>query len=491
MDPIRAGGRPFSAGFATVAFVLGFGCSREPAPAPAEPIENVILLSIDTLRPDRVGVYGGDRGLTPTLDALAAGGVTFEQAIAQAPWTAPSHATMLASQYPSTLGMGDFADPGRIRDAVDTLAEVMQWSGRRTHAIVAGGFVAGHIGFKQGFEAYMHTGTTMPKVVSEATKWLETLGKDEKFFLFLHTYDVHEYNPPEPFRSRFVRAYDGPLARLPPTDIDNLVQGGERHLREKNVSEADRRYLTDLYDASVAAVDAQVELLMGELDRLGRRGRTLIVITSDHGEEFWEHGGTGHGYSLYDENLRVPLILSHPSLPRVRVPDQVRLLDVAPTIAAIAGARPSSQWQGISLEPLFGGVTMRLPAFAEHAHVPARAVRVPEYKYVVRLHSPNQSLYDLRTDPAETADLIAGEGNPPSLERMREELKLWMLACARDVGLRSTESAGLDEAAMAELRELGYTAGAAPDDGRELVERWLEAMGESDAPPKTAPPSGG
>jgi arylsulfatase A-like enzyme len=202
-------------------------------------------------------------------------------------------------------------------------------------------------------------------------------------------------------------------------------------------------------------------------------------VTADHGEEFWEHGGTGHGYTLYDENLRVPLIVWHSAAEPARVAAQVRLLDVAPTVAALLGVAADDAWQGESLVPMFGGagIDRSLPAFAEHAHVPAKAARSPHEKLIVLLKGPTEELYRLDEDPGETRNVLeAGDGARAA--GLRDAMRRWAqanyaLARFRDAG----EGAELSDMTIAQLRELGYIGGgptggpADPD-----LELWLALL---------------
>jgi arylsulfatase A-like enzyme len=449
-------------------------CSRGEPPA----IRNVLLVSIDTLRADRVGGYGATRPLTPTLDRLAARGVRFANAVAQAPWTAPSHASMLTSLYPSVLGMGDFADPGRVAPQVETLAEAMRAGGLRTFAAVAGGFVTRALGFDQGFEGFEEIASNTRRGVDRALEFVDSLRGDERFFVFLHTYDVHKYNPPREWRERFVRPYDGPLRELAPTAIDDLLQDNARRNDARALDPASRGHVEDLYDAGVAWVDSELGRLVDELERRDLLDATLIAVVSDHGEEFWEHGATGHGYTVFDENLLVPWILSHPSLRVSSVESQVRLLDLAPTLAALAATPRSEQWQGEDLAPLIAGGARSLPAFAENAHLPVRALRHEGRKYVLSLRRPRNLFFELASDPREQDDLFSARGGAtdPEIERFRLALVRWMEDSDRDGSLRAASGADLDDAKRRELSELGYTAPSTRGDGRDDLERWRAAL---------------
>ena len=463
-DRSRTGPDPRAACMALLAFSLA-ACS-EPEP----PIQNVVLISIDTLRFDHVGLYGAERGVTPVLDGLGARGVVFDQAVAQAPWTIPSHATMLTSLYPSVLGVGPYADPGKLSDAAVTLAEVFRERGFAT-AAVTGGYVSQALGFDQGFDSFRETPgePTMARAVNLAVQWLDQRDPARPFFLFLHTFEVHQYRPHARFRELWVRPYDGPLREL--ESVPAFVQDPANLPRVRALGGEDWRYLRDLYDACLASVDYEIGRLLDGLEARGLRETTLVVVTSDHGEEFGEHGGSGHGYTLFDENLRVPLLMSHPSLPARRVAQQVRLLDLAPTLAELAGPPAPALWQGTSLVPLFGGASLSLPAFVEHAHRPLKAVREDGAKYVVDARGP-RLLFDLAGDAAERENLAGADSGRE--RRLCAALRAFVAAGAADERWRATPDPSGGEALRGTLQDLGY-AGAAAEPAAADRE-WLELL---------------
>lgn len=457
--------RPLLLGLALA--VAAAGCAGDDR---APPIRNVVLFSIDTLRPDHLGLYGYQRPTSPTIDGLGEAGVTFDQAIAQAPWTAPSHAAMLTSLYPSVLRIGTFKSPGRINPAAVTLAEVLRDAGFRTHGVAGFGFTSAELGFDQGFEEYEMRGR-MRHALERALAWLRQIGDAERFFLFLHTYDVHRYEPPPAYHAAWVRPYRGPLAAE--SEIARVLQEFTQRERARSFTAADWGYVQDLYDACIRHVDDSFGRLLAYLDERGLREQTLIVVTSDHGEEFGEHGGSGHGYTLYDENVRVPLVFHHPALPRSRIDQQVRLLDLAPTITDLVGVAPAPGWQGISLVPMMHGARNRLVAFSEGAHIPLKSMRTPEQKYVVWPQQPYERLFDLRTDPTEQRDVLA-DASPDRVEAMRAALAERVRAnlAERRYGRAEAE---LSETTLEHLAQLGYLGDSG---GEPLVEGedWLKLL---------------
>lgn len=430
------------------------GCSRESPRA-----KNVILVSIDTLRRDHLGLFGYARNTSPFIDRIGRAGVAFDQCISQAPWTAPSHASMLSSLYPSVLGMGRFEDPGHIGDSVDMLAEVLADAGFRTHAVTSGGFMAAKIGFTQGFEIYDDAGLNMETTVERATQWLQGIRSDERFFLFLHTYDVHKYKPPASYHATWVEPYSGALAFH--DRVADLVQNHEEQAKAGALDAADRRYIRDLYDASIAATDDWLRRFWESLEERGLADDTLLVVTADHGEEFWEHGGSGHGYTLFDENLRVPLILHHRSLAPRMVPEQVRLLDVAPTIASLVGVAAPDSWQGQTLDGFMSGHAQTLVAFSEHSHFPAKSARTPHAKLILAAAEPTRSYFDLRADALETQNLVErADGLDRATWRpMADGIERWLRANAADSRFRSGKRVTFNTAELEQLAALGYLGG--------------------------------
>ena len=435
---------------AAILGAAGCGCSSERA---APELQGVVLVSIDTLRADRLPIYGYDRAVAPFLTQLGEQGVVFEQALAQSPWTGPSHGSLLTSRHPSALQLGDWRKPRPLPTGAVTLAEVLRDAGFRTHAVVGGGYLSARTGFDQGFERFEEEASfASSPSVDRALTWLEELPRDERFFLFLHTYQVHHYAPSPEASRRWVRSYDGPLLRV--RSLPTLLEFPELWRRSlSGLQEADLRYVTDLYDAALYSVDGELARLHRLLASKGFERRTLFVVTSDHGEEFLDHGGTGHGWNLYQENLRVPLIVWHSSLPPRRIAQPVRLLDVSPTIVGLAGLDASPDWRGRSLEPLLRGEEADIPpAYAEHAHVPLRALRSGAFKYIEDLDGSAPQLFDLERDPTETNNLAGSDHEAE--ERLREALRAQAAAIAE--AAFPARGSALDATLLQRLKELGY-----------------------------------
>ncbi len=458
-------------------------CGRQrPADRP-----NVLLISIDTLRRDALGLYESRSTCSPFLDQLARSATVFDSAIAQAPWTLPSHAAMLCSLYPSELDLGSFAKPTRIHENATTLAEAMRAEGYATFGAVAGGFLHSELGFDQGFQSYDEDGQNMAAIVDKALARIDATPRDQSFFGFLHTYEVHRYDPTQEDRAHYITVKDSTLAKLPERKVADQLQRNDNSDFLKALFPRDHLYARQLYDASIHSVDREIARLFDGLRVRGLLADTLVVITSDHGEEFWEHGRTGHGYNLYDENLRVPLLMKGPGLPAARIANQVRSIDIAPTIAALAHIAPGSSWLGEDLTKIVAGEKRDLPAFSESAHLPYKAIRYHNFKLVVSLRRPFRQLFDLNADPAEKNDVLATQ--PEIGKKLGDLLAGWIKECAAETRFRGAGEARLSNAANQEIAELGYAArGAAEPEG---AQPWLRALERDpmaaindDAPPK-------
>jgi arylsulfatase A-like enzyme len=416
------------------------------------PAETLVLVSIDTLRPDRLGCYGGERPTSPRLDALCEEAVVFEQAVAAAPSTLPSHATMLTGLSPLRHG-ASFAARRALPDSVETVAERLAAAGFRTASFNDGGQVDGRWGLAQGFEVYRSfDGDRLTPVVDAGLEWLDQVRAADPgapAFLFLHTYQVHHpYTPPEKDLAALeAEPYDGWLGR----------SVGYRELRRINrnrllVAPADLAFIDDAYDAEIRGMDRALGRLIDGLAERGLGRRLALVVTSDHGEEMGEHGAWGwHSHTLYDELLRVPLVVRRPGRRSAgeRVAYQARGVDLAPTLLALAGVAPPPGLDGTDLLALVdggepGGTRF---AFAQLDNGTARALRTRRWKLY------DGSLYDLVTDPAERHDVTFQ--HPDVAVSLERRLERWVEEA------RAAEAAGevpvdLDPEAVERLKALGY-----------------------------------
>jgi len=397
---------------------------------------NAILISIDTLRPDHLGCYGHARETSPALDALAAAGVRFEDVTAAAPWTLPSHASMLTGLYPSHHGVKHHEE--RLPDRIVTLAEEFRDHGYQTFAVVnthnvgAEQFQLGQ-GFDEDHFRYiieteddaktmrLKTFNSGDTVVATAKELLRARDEEKPFFLFLHFYDVHtDFTAKSEYRERFVGPYSGRLTGST-TQLVKVRDG------EETLSETDVRWLREMYDAEIRQLDDLLGRFFAWLDEEELRDETLFVVTSDHGEEFQEHGSVLHGRTYYQEILRVPLLVQGPGVPAGKVvTTPVAGVDVTPTILALMGIPSSMARDGFDLTPTWsGGALPERLLFAEADHNNKidgefvndirKMVRRGDQKLLVDTHTGRLELYDLAQDRGESRDLSGSEA-----ERVRE-----------------------------------------------------------------------
>ena len=404
---------------------------------------DVLLITLDTTRADRMGFLGSTRGLTPALDALARSATVFTRAYAQAPITTVSHATILTGTYPPRHGVDDFGAP--LPASVPYLPELLRRRGYRTAAFVgsivldprtgtAPGFDRGFSTYDAGFrlrnpgeDRYHTLERRGDEVAARAVRWLTALPRSpsEPFFAWVHLFDPHDpYDPPADLKQRFAAAP---------------------------------------YDGEIAAVDRAVGTLVAAAG-----ADALIVVAGDHGESLGGHGETTHGVFLYEETLHVPLLIRFPQRQAagVRVPTRVRLADIAPTVLESIGMPVPPEMRGQTLQPLLAATANRddRPVYAESAY-PRRAFgwsplvswRSDRFLYV---KAPRRELYDLVSDPAAARNLADSRG------RVADGLDAELARFLREVEPRDTRGGGkppapaVDREVAERLAALGYVGGS-------------------------------
>ncbi len=426
---------------------------------------SVILLSLDTLRADRVGALGCPRPLTPHLDALAREGMIFEQAESAAPWTLPSHASLFSSLLPYDHGARWEHRP--LAPFVATLAEHFREGGYRTASINGGGYVSAYLGFSQGFDLYEEHDEEKEGgpagIAAAALKWARGAG-GAPFFLFVHTYEIHSPYTHPGMADPADRGRLGETFEIP--DV-LAVQSGKMVL-----TAGERRYVSGLYDGDVADADRVMGGMLEAMRKEGILDRAVLVVLSDHGEDLWDHDATrspGHGHSLYEEILHVPLIVRAPGIvpagSRIRTP--VSLLDVAPTLLALAGLPPDADYRGENLERTLRTGEEPAPAeiLAESIEYgPDRfSIRKGDLKAVlaplpdrhnagVRVDARPLEVFDLAHDPREEHDL--SRALPPGADRMVETL--WRRVEKVFKPVNGEEGQKIPEELREQLRSLGY-----------------------------------
>ncbi len=383
------------------------------------PQSTVRLVVLDTVRLDAFGCYGAGHNPTPHIDALAADGVRFDMAISTSGWTLPSIGSLMTATWPTIhggLGQGERLSP--LRAEVPSVTEILKANGYDTFGFANAAFVSPMLGFDRGFDVFDHRHAynwqirRADETVHSALNAIRGL-QSKRSFVFLHIFDAHlDYDPPPGYASKYTKGRTEPQ---PPLSWDKCMGLRTDDGRAPPAPE-DVAYVKGVYEGEVNFTDAQMGLLVKELKTLGLYDKTMLIVVSDHGEEFWEHRRFEHGHTLYDELIRIPLILKLPAaLEPVRrtVEDQVRILDVAPTILDILGIEPPESFAGRSLMPLIAGqIDEERMAFSESTLHRANklALRGKGYKYVLDL-KPNarvpEELYDYRADPGETENLLA------------------------------------------------------------------------------------
>jgi arylsulfatase A-like enzyme/Flp pilus assembly protein TadD len=397
---------------------------------------NVVVITIDTLRPDHLHCYGYANIETPNLDALAKRGVLFENAVAQAPLTPPSHASIFTGQYPTVhhvRNTGGFILPSSARP----LARILQEQGWDTAAFVSSAVLKKGIGFNNGFAVY---DDQMPRqgdkeefgedaerrggdTVDRALAWLNNQS-GKPYFLWVHLYDPHmPYDPPSPFKEKYK---DHP------------------------------------YDGEIAYADQQVGRLLTAVEKKGPANNTLIAVLSDHGESLFEHGEYTHGVFLYDATLRIAFLMAGPGIPSgTRVKQQVRSVDFLPTLVTLLGGKPPDDIQGVNLTPAFSGQTVPTEISYEETLYPKlalgwaelRGIRTNHWKYI---RAPKPELYDLTQDPTEITNVF--QQHPAEVDKLSAQLN----HIIGNGGSEKVQTNMVDERQMAQLRSLGYLSGFSP-----------------------------
>jgi arylsulfatase A-like enzyme len=409
-------------------------------------IRNVILVSLDTLRADHMSCYGYKSVTSPFLDRFAEENVFVETGIAPSNWTLPSHVSMFSSLYPSTHGIGSMSQSVR---KVEMLACILKKEGFSTKAITDGGLMAATFGFCTGFDSYEdHNHAGFGTIMPAAKNWLRNQA-GEPFFLFLHTYDTHSpYNPPKRFLDRFEQP-DGVSPELLKAPPDRRLP----HPLDSAQSAKDLKYVTNMYDGCIMHVDEEMEGLFTLLEELGYWENTMVIVTSDHGEEFMEHGRMGHGNQLYEESIRVPLLMRVPGVRGKKITSVAQILDIPPTIVDYLGIDSNSSFQGESLMGLWNETVPKArTAYSEMEDLVAR--RTIGEKFICNLKNGHEQIYDLINDPTEAHNLVAEETE--RCQRLTEDVVSYR---KENESLRDSDAAGSADVSgelADELRALGY-----------------------------------
>lgn len=450
------------------AVLLCFMALRCSGPEPAKvtgPRPNLLIILVDALRYDDLGIYGCPRDTSPFLDAWAKKGLVFTNAFSHSSHTKISVAALFTGLLPPANGIRRAAEAEEVLSSVrptsdvlapelTTMAEFFRANGYRTYGLITNPHLLASMGFDQGFEQYeyLHGGPRAMLVNLTALAWFRA-NRARPFFAYIHYMDVHApYRPPPDYEIKFTLH----LAKAE-LEIENGPYKGE-------VSEGQIAYARALYDAQVRYWDDEFKKFMAGLEDAGALNNTMVVVISDHGEEFHEHGGFGHGYTVYDEMIHVPMILVWPG----HVPDGlertdlVQLIDLFPTLARLAGLDPSAlPLQGRDLfHNGFRGKT-RLsflfpqaapPVYAEtfQGKMP-RCLRSEHDKTILDFADQSAEFYDLERDPQEAQNLFTT--SPAQAEPVLTLLK--QMSGAKPL-VKQLEAKELDEKTIKELKSIGY-----------------------------------
>jgi arylsulfatase A-like enzyme len=396
------------------------------------------------------------------MDKFASRGALFEDVMSPSPWTLPSHGSMLTGVYPNRHGLKSYesAMPREVR----TLADVLKENGYLTAAVINSHCLSRRYGLNRGFDDFAYLREILDQkapsgVGVEGIKRMETYGS-KPFFLFLHLFDVHsDYSSLPYYEKQFVNPYKGNASGT----TSQLIRFC---LGKVKFDQAGISHLIDLYDASVRQMDDVIGDLLQCLKTTQLLEKSLVIITSDHGEEFMEHGGVLHSQTQYQEMLKVPLIICGPDIPKARrIKTVVSLVDIMPTILSYAGIKTSDSVDGLDVNCLLQTGSSRLPSryvFSE-ANKPTgsdqrkelidnrRAVRHPRYKLHYDKLTKNTQLYDLQNDPMEKANVLSGHKQLAS--SMFEQLKVFMQVDAAGTGEKLPP---LSSEEVRKLKSLGY-----------------------------------
>jgi len=423
---------------------------------------NILLISVDTLRADHVRAYGYSRDTTPWMDYFAGNAFRFTNLVSASSWTIPAHMSMLTGLYPSVHQTIHFTL--KLDDKITTLAQVLKKNGYYTAGFASNFMLESRYGFGKGFDYYddftvtratenekVEFARTAPLLNKVVLGWLKTNYR-KRFFLFVHYFDPHyAYNPPPPYDTLFDPGYKG------------KVDGCHIETLKPNIARKDLKHVVSLYDGEIRYTDGYIGALLKELETLGINEKTLIILTSDHGEEFFEHGGTRHGETLYNEAIRVPLIIKLPGSHKPAVINTLASdVDLMPTICDYVKATPPQGMQGKSLLPAMNGTAEeeRPYVFSEvtiDLFKTTEAIVSRDYKFICHLNTGTRELYNLANDPGEKRNLIKVEQGK-AVELERELMKFVVSSGNLASVLRSTGNNTVvhDEETKKKLKSLGY-----------------------------------
>ncbi len=421
---------------------------------------NLLIISIESLRADHVGAYGYSRDVTPNIDKLAREGVLFKNAFAQSSWTKPSVASTLTSTYqsvhkirnPRAYGKGKAQEPKKLpglRETFPTIPEFFSSKGYRCYGWTQNKHLWGRYGFERGFRIYDAASGEDYEILERVKGVLESDYKP--WLIFIHLMSPHfEYAPPEEYRK-----YDEhpDAVSITPSNWKKICNN------QLDFSKKDVQHNISLYDGEIAYTDHLIGRIMSKLETEGLKENTVVVISGDHGEEFTEHGCVTHGTSLYEELIRVPLIMAGPGREKgMEIDELAQNIDIFPTLARLCDLEPPESLQGLDLLPFAEGQVSGRPGkyvYSELGEI--HAISGNRFKYIYNEENGQEELYDTIEDPAEKNNLTDVEFYSGLKHGLASRLKKWL-----DKNEKLSEKMGgsrrvkTPERVIRDLEALGY-----------------------------------
>lgn len=411
---------------------------------------NLVFVSIDTLRADRLGTYGYTRDTSPAIDEFAKQSVVFENNVAVTSWTIPSHMSMFTGLYPTTHGLT--RPELRVPQNIPLLAEILKARGYATLGFTGGAYLSKGFGFSRGFDIYKSVENFKVKKkgleasIERAEKALKAVPAETPWFLFLHTYDVHcPLRPPAEYESMF----KSPDAK----PVEGHLCGKDTLKNNPQFGPAEALTISDRYDGTIRWVDNKLSRLFDLLKARGDLEKTVVVITSDHGEEFFEHGILGHERTVHRQVLMVPLIIRAPGFSPARVKEPIGQVDIFPTVLDLLGA-PIPENQGVSLVAMMKGKSSESPRpfqFSELDRTARLRSLMDSSSHIIRkVETGESAAFDMISDPQELASI--------SDRKKTGDLERELLDFIKELPARQGEKAGKQpgKGEMEKLKTLGY-----------------------------------
>jgi len=443
---------------------------------------NILLISIDSLRRDHLSCYAYIRETSPNIDKLAAKGTIFENAVSTTCWTLPSHMSMFTGLY--ILQHGVHTDKITLNPSIKTVTQYLKEDGYQTHGIFSGPYLHSAYGFSRGFDEYndcsnskklakndvdltlfesklglmhqtSHMDITSYRIVETFSEWFENKKNNKPFFSFIHMWDVHfDYIPPHPYDKLFDPDYKGTITSENFDDNQRI---------NPEMCTRDLEHIIALYDGEIKWTDYNIGKIIDILANAGELKNTVVIITADHGDEFFEHGNKGHAGSLYDELVRVPLIIYNPSLfPHQRNDSHVSLIDILPTILDARGLEVPEYVQGQSLIKVAKETRKENRKHLLENRCGLKSVRTRNWKFIYDVPKKIPYYFDLYNDPKEIYSLIPLKEPIIISDQVKEDVKKSLTffdsiqETVPSFGSKEIKKPELDNSTIEHLKSLGY-----------------------------------